>query len=56
MDTQDIIKIGHKAKRETEAFINRHLNDRDKGWPKICFCSSVNSRSNQRQQTRRLIG
>ena len=33
MDSQDIIKIGHKAKSETEAFINRHLNDKAKGWP-----------------------
>lgn len=34
MDSQDIIKIGHRAKNETEAFINRHLNDKAKGWPK----------------------
>jgi len=38
MDSQDIIKIGHKAKSETEAFINQHLNDRAKGWPKNCLC------------------
>jgi len=37
MDSQDIIKIGHKAKSETEAFINQHLNDRAKGWPKNCL-------------------
>jgi hypothetical protein len=34
MDSQDLNKIGHKAKSETEAFINQHLNDRAKGWPK----------------------
>lgn len=33
MDSQDIIKIGDRAKSETEDFINRHLNDRAKGWP-----------------------
>jgi hypothetical protein len=37
MDSQDINKIGNKAKNETEAFINRHLNDRAKGWPKTCL-------------------
>jgi hypothetical protein len=34
MDSQDLTKIGNKAKDETEAFINRHLNDLAKGWPK----------------------
>jgi len=33
MDSRDIIKIGDRAKNETEAFINRHLCDRAKGWP-----------------------
>ena len=33
MDSQDLIKIGHRAKNETEDFINRHLNDMAKGWP-----------------------
>ena len=41
MDAQDLIKIGRKAKNETEAFINRYLNDRAKGWPKLCFCDSL---------------
>ena len=40
MDAQDIIKVGRKAKSETEAYINRYLNDRAKGWPKLCFCDS----------------
>jgi hypothetical protein len=40
MDAKDIIKIGRKAKSETEVFINRYLNDRAKGWPKLCFCDS----------------
>lgn len=37
MDSQDLIKIGDRAKNETEAFINRHLNDLAKGWPKNCL-------------------
>ena len=41
MDAQDLIKIGRKAKSETEAFINRNLGDRAKGWPKLCFCDSL---------------
>ena len=40
MDSQDTIKIGHKAKSETEAFINRHINDQAKGWPKNYLYSS----------------
>jgi hypothetical protein len=39
MDSQDLIKISYRAKSETEAFINRHLNDLDKGWPKTGLCS-----------------
>jgi hypothetical protein len=38
MDSQDFIKIGDRAKDETEAFINRHLNDLAKGWPKSGLC------------------
>jgi hypothetical protein len=34
MDSQDFIQLSNKAKSETEDFINRHLNDRAKGWPK----------------------
>ena len=41
MDSQDIIRTGHKAKSETEAFINRYLNDQAKGWPRACLCSPV---------------
>ncbi|MHC4110768.1 MAG: hypothetical protein ACYSUY_06820 [Planctomycetota bacterium] len=43
MDSQDVDKIGHKAKCETEAFINSHINDRAKGWPVIRPCGSVNT-------------
>ncbi len=41
MNSQDIIRTGYKAKSETEAFINRYLNDQTKGWPRACLCSSV---------------
>ena len=41
MDAQDIIKIGRKAKNETEAFINSYLNDRAKGWPRLRLCTSA---------------
>ena len=40
MNSQDITKIAHRAKRETEAFINNYINDRDKGWPVLCRCGS----------------
>ncbi len=41
MDSQDIIRTGCKAKSETEAFINRYLNDQAKGWPRVCLCNPV---------------
>lgn len=50
MDAQDIVKIGRKAKSETESFINRHLNDRAKGWPKLCFCDSLYAEPRLKQQ------
>ena len=50
MDSQDIIRTGRRAKSETEAFINRYLNDRAKGWPKLCLCSSVYTACPQGQQ------
>ena len=53
MDSQDVDKIGHKAKRETEAFINHYINDRAKGWPVICHCSSVNAGFRQEKNIRR---
>jgi len=50
MDSQDLVKIGSRAKSETEAFINRHLNDRAKGWPKSCLCGEANTQYSQEQQ------
>lgn len=52
MDAQDSIKIGRKAKSETETFINRNLNDRAKGWPKLCFCDSLYAGTNRQQRHR----
>ncbi len=56
MDSQDIIRISRKAKNETEAFINRHLNDRAKGWPKLCLCRSANTWTRQRREPQRYNG
>jgi hypothetical protein len=53
MNTQDIIKIGHKARIETEAFINQHINDEAKRWPTICHCGPVHSGYHQAQQIRK---
>jgi hypothetical protein len=52
MDSQDIIKIGHRAKSETEAFINLHLDDRAKGWPKSCLCGPDYAKSCQEGQVK----
>jgi hypothetical protein len=51
MDSQDVINIRRKAKSETEAFINRHLNDGAKGWPKLCPGRSAYASLRQAQQT-----
>jgi hypothetical protein len=49
MDSKDIIRISRRAKNETEAFINRYLNDRAKGWPKLCLCRSTDTWSDRRR-------
>ena len=43
MDSQEVAKISHKAKRETEAFINHYMNDQAKGWPLIRDCGSAHT-------------
>jgi hypothetical protein len=54
MDTQDTIKIRYKAKTETEAFINRHLNDGAKGWPRLyADRPAFTSTSDERKTVRR---
>jgi len=50
MDSQDLVKIGSRAKSETEAFINRHLNDHAKGWPKTCLYGTAYTQYRQEQQ------
>jgi hypothetical protein len=50
MDSQEIIKTGRKAKSETEAFINRYLNDQAKGWPRVCFYSPAYTEYPQSRQ------
>ena len=53
MNSQDIARIGYKAKRETEAFINNYLNDRAKGWPLLCRCGSPYCGYHQEEYIRR---
>ncbi|MHC4665017.1 MAG: hypothetical protein ACYS9T_03540 [Planctomycetota bacterium] len=36
MDYQDFLMMGHKARRETEDFINDYIHDQEKRWPVIC--------------------
>jgi hypothetical protein len=33
MDYQDFLEMGHKARPETEDFINHHIHDQRKRWP-----------------------
>jgi len=53
MNSQDIISIGRKAKSETEDFINRHLNDRAKGWPVNSLWTSTSGESRQERRFRK---
>jgi hypothetical protein len=53
MDSQDTARISHKAKRETEAFINNYINDRAKGWPILCPYGSVNTGYSQKKDFRK---
>ena len=53
MNSQDIAKIGHKVKRETEAFINRYINDQAKGWPILCHCDSASNGYHREENIRR---
>ena len=53
MNSQDIARIGYKAKRETEAFINHYIKDQAKGWPVICHHGSVCTGYCQEKHVRR---
>ena len=54
MESKDIIVISQRAKSETENFINRHLDDHAKGWPKVSLCGSDNTRYKQQQKSKKL--
>ena len=54
MNSQDIARIGYKAKRETEAFINNYINDKAKGWPVLCRCGPACCGYYQEGHVRRL--
>ena len=56
MDSKDVIKLRYRATSETEAFINRHLNDGAKGWPKLCANRSAYTHVQREQQTMRRTG
>ena len=56
MDSKDVLKIRYNAKSETEAFINRHLNDGAKGWPKRCAGRPAHPDMRREPQTIRRTG
>ena len=33
MDRENIFELGHRARQETERFINGHIHDSTQGWP-----------------------
>ena len=41
MDYQEFIKMGQKARRETEDFINHHIHDQRRRWPVICHSTRI---------------
>jgi len=41
---------GHKARRETEDFLNRHISDQAKGWPVLSRLDTNSTQSRQTQQ------
>lgn len=53
MNSRDTDIIGHKARRETEEFINQHIHDRAKGWPVSCRFGADYTGSRQVQQVRK---
>ena len=49
MDSREAARIGDKAKRETEAFINNHIDDHAKGWPVLCTHGTASSECGQKK-------
>jgi hypothetical protein len=52
MDSREAAGTGDKAKRETEAFINNHIDDHAKGWPILCPHGPVNTEYSQKKDFR----
>ena len=53
MDSREAAGTGDQAKRETEAFINNHIDDHAKGWPILCPYGSVNTGCGQKKDFRK---
>jgi hypothetical protein len=53
MDSRETARIADKAKRETEAFINNHINDHAKGWPILCPYGSAGTGYGQKKDFRK---
>lgn len=53
MDSRESARIGDKAKRETEAFINNHIDDHAKGWPIMCTHETADSERGQKKDFRK---
>ena len=43
MDYEEFVKMGHKARQETQDFINRHIHDREKRWPVMCRSEHIDT-------------
>lgn len=52
MDSREAAGTGDRAKRETEAFINNHIDDHAKGWPILCTHGSANTGYGQKKDLR----
>ena len=50
MNSRDTDIVGHKARRETEEFINQYINDKGAGWPVSCRFGPDYTGSDQVQQ------
>jgi hypothetical protein len=53
MDSREAAGTGDQAKRETEAFINNHIDDHAKGWPILCTHGSASTGYDQKKDFRK---
>jgi len=53
VNSRDLVIIGHKARCETEDFINQHIHDRGKGWPVSLRLDADSNGARPAQQVRR---